>query len=136
MFQLPERSDYNVSAPDDNETEFYEWFKANPTATRRKIIKALLEIHKDSFLQSTLPVHLKELLSIDMSHCVYQDFQKAEAIYRLMRGDELSYSMGICESTTQGFGRICSNGYWEFPIGEVDLKRMNEDPDWCLRKGK
>lgn len=31
-------------------------------------------------------------------------------------GKRPSFSTGICDSLTCGYGNLCENGYWEFPL--------------------
>ena len=38
------------------------------------------------------------------------------AIERFNSGEEPSYSTGICENITCGYGRLDPCGYWEFPL--------------------
>lgn len=42
--------------------------------------------------------------------------KSAEAIRRFRDGEKPSYSTGICESITAGYGRLDQYGYWEFPL--------------------
>lgn len=39
-----------------------------------------------------------------------------EAYRRFKDGVVPTYSTGICESTTAGYGKLDDNGYWEFPL--------------------
>jgi hypothetical protein len=41
---------------------------------------------------------------------------KKEAIKRFENGERPSYSTGICESVTAGYGRLDDYGYWEYPL--------------------
>lgn len=38
------------------------------------------------------------------------------AIERFNSGEKPSYSTGICENITCGYGRLDPCGYWEFPL--------------------
>ena len=39
-----------------------------------------------------------------------------EAEERWARGDDPSFSTGICESLTCGYGKLDDYGYWQFPL--------------------
>ena len=39
-----------------------------------------------------------------------------EAELRWQSGQRPSFSTGICESLTCGYGKLDYNGYWEFPL--------------------
>lgn len=41
---------------------------------------------------------------------------QVEAIRRFEAGEKPSYSNGICESVTAGYGECDFYGYWEFPL--------------------
>lgn len=48
-----------------------------------------------------------------------ENCEKAKQMYK--EGQPPSYSSGICESITAGYGRLDEYGYWEYPL-MVDQK--------------
>ncbi len=69
------------------------------------------------FFHDEATEHL-ELVEAAIDH-VYVDKDDAhfrEAFRRYLRGDKVTFSLGICESTTAGFGACDHYGYWEFPL--------------------
>ena len=49
------------------------------------------------------------------------ELNKAKAIEWYKQGKKPTFSTGICELTTAGFGRCDSSGYFEYPL-TVDQK--------------
>lgn len=54
--------------------------------------------------------------AIDHVFNTRDDADVREAFTRYLRGDKLTFSMGICEGTTAGFGECDNYGYWEYPL--------------------
>lgn len=54
--------------------------------------------------------------------------REAEALKRWREGQLPSFSLGICESLTCGYGHLDPNGYWEFPLypAEEYSKKVKE----------
>lgn len=126
-------------APTKEELEFYRWFKENPQTPTQDVVKRMESLSRYSFIRKTSVSMLRELLRMDLSHCSHEhdeSFQKAEAIRLFMEGESMTHSRGICESDTQGYGRLGHYGYWEHPISEADIQRAETDEDWCMRKGR
>lgn len=54
--------------------------------------------------------------AIDHVYWNHDDRDVREAFKRYLRGDLLTFSTGICESLTAGFGKCNDYGYWEYPL--------------------
>lgn len=54
--------------------------------------------------------------AIDHFFCNHDESDIREAFRRYLCGDKLSFSSGICEGLTAGFGEINEYGYWEYPL--------------------
>ena len=54
--------------------------------------------------------------AVDHVFSNHDDADIREAFKRYLRGDKMSFSSGICEDTTGGFGECDYYGYWEFPL--------------------
>lgn len=127
---------HSCNIPRTDEQKLYEWLMENRDAPSREVVSRLKMLSPYSFVRRTSVSDLRELLRMDLSHCEERSFQKAEAIRLFMEGESMTHSTGICESPTQGYGRLGHYGYWEHPISEADLKRAETDEGWCLRKGR
>lgn len=49
------------------------------------------------------------------------------AIARFISGEKPTYSTGICGSITCGYGELDANGYWEFPLYNIESEENNND---------
>ena len=49
--------------------------------------------------------------------------RECEALKRWEEGEEPSFSVGVCESLTCGYGKLDQNGYWEFPLYPAEKYR-------------
>lgn len=131
---------HSVDVPTEEELNFYAWFLENPKAGNREVIEKAKGLSSFSFIKQKFNIDaLRDLLNMDLSHCTNKhdkSFQKAEAIRLFLEGESMTFSTGICESTTQGFGRLGHYGYWEHPITRADLDRSENDVNWVLKKGK
>lgn len=54
--------------------------------------------------------------AINHVYCSRDDAAVREAFTRYLQGDKLTFSSGICEGLTAGFGECNCHGYWEFPL--------------------
>lgn len=138
LTKLEQNERYTPTAPEDKEKEFYDWFLTNHNLSDEEISEKRSDIHKKSIIRKLSIAELKELILIDMQHIDVEDrdFQRAYAIKRYMSGEQLDGTICIGDWITYGYGECCSNGFFEFPITDRDLKRAEIDIGWCLRRGK
>jgi hypothetical protein len=54
--------------------------------------------------------------AVDHVYADHHDTEVREAFKRYLRGDRLTFSTGICESLTAGFGECNHYGYFEYPM--------------------
>lgn len=54
--------------------------------------------------------------AIDHVYSQHEHLNIREAFSRYLRGDKLTFSSGICEGLTSGFGECNDYGYWEYPL--------------------
>jgi len=54
--------------------------------------------------------------AIDHVYNTHDDANVRVAFERYLRGDELTFSSGICEGLTAGFVKCDYYGYWEYPL--------------------
>lgn len=45
-----------------------------------------------------------------------EELAEKEALRRYSEGQKPSFSKGVCENLTCGYGRLDDYGYWEFPL--------------------
>jgi hypothetical protein len=50
--------------------------------------------------------------------------RRANAYERFKKGEKPTYSYGICENITAGYGELDYNGYWAYPL-DVDQDTMD-----------
>lgn len=88
-----------------------------PAARRYNVAEYLFDDEASQYL---------DLVEEAVNH-VFADSSEAdvrEAFTRYLRGDRLSFSSGICESLTAGFGEINNYGYWEYPLPAKFIDRF------------
>jgi hypothetical protein len=59
-----------------------------------------------------------------MSDPLYDFACECEALVRWERGERPSFSVGVCESLTCGYGKLDHNGYFEFPLYPAEKYRV------------
>ncbi len=60
------------------------------------------------------------------------------AIFRCLSGEKPGVSTDIAGNTSYGYGKLDSNGFWEFPISEFIVEKLNAPTekfeDWIKDK--
>jgi hypothetical protein len=84
------------------------------------------ELRKDqTFIQNIL-----NRLTID------PDIDEYIGFMRWLSGQDVRSSQGICGSTTYGYGKLDSCGYWEYPLPYEFRKKFEDyweqDREWVL----
>lgn len=57
-----------------------------------------------------------QLWVTNMSDAFIDMVYEKEALVRWERGEKPSFSTGVCESLTCGYGELDPYGYWQFPL--------------------
>ena len=62
--------------------------------------------------------------AVDHVYADHHDAEVREAFKRYLRGERLTFSSGICETTTSGFGECNHYGHFEFPLPSNFVERF------------
>lgn len=72
-------------------------------------------MHYDGHRNSIEPRILGKFYTADLSEDQYKENQKV-ALDKYKSGEQPTYSSGICDSLTAGYGRLDYYDYWEYPL--------------------